>query len=58
MRSFYSNSFKGPDFEKTQLFELLNKIVYPRSTIDAPQKISDGIERVLEGIGLGEQAAI
>lgn len=58
MRSFYFNSFKGPDFEKTQLYELLNEIVYPRSSIHAPQKTSNGIEKVLSRIGFGEQTTI
>ena len=58
MRSFYSNSFKGPDFEKTQLFELLNEIVYPRPSISAPQKTADGIEKILSRINFGEQTVI
>lgn len=44
MRSFHSNSFKGIEFEKTQLYELLSEIHFPRKNkggTEAGNRIED-----------------
>ena len=52
MRSFYSNSFKGIDFEKMQLYELLSEIHFPRKNEKA-SGLETRIERaLLQGYGL------